>query len=112
MSRPSIAADTVTVVRGQPWTDAYGNTVIDWSAPVRTTYLGSVQPVATSEDVSNREGYVSSWVAYLWPPEADITERDRVEYGGVTFYVDGEPQTWTVAGKPSHVVVTLRTWKG
>jgi Phage head-tail joining protein len=108
---PLVAADTVVVLRPSPVVDEYGDTVVDWSSAVSKSYRGSVQPRTTETATANRDGSVSTWVGFIWPATADIKATDRIQFGGLTFEVDGEIQPWSIAGLKDHIEIPLRTWE-
>jgi hypothetical protein len=91
--------DAVSVLRAPTSDDAYGNDdVRDWDAATSTPVTGcSFQPLegsGFSEEVTvGRESVISRWVLYA-PPDTDVLPTDRVQFDGVTYEVDGEPQRW------------------
>lgn len=92
-------------------TDAWGNTVVDWNAPVTTAITAWVTQTSGGEVVSGeRDAAVGQWT--MATNELDIGYRDRVEIDGVTYEVTGPPNIAARPSGPSHAVVHLTRTDG
>lgn len=85
--------------------DEYGNPVRSWADV--GSYRARVEQRSREERVVDRDTLLSDWVAFV-EPSADITGRDRLRLGELTFEVVGPP-----AGRKSprgvhHLEVSLR----
>lgn len=111
---PSFCKDVVTVVR--PGSKVLrGATVPDWDAATSHEVRGcSVQPASSATVMGDqRVNAVQSGATLYAPPAADVAAGDRVEFEGRAWSVDGEPQAWrSPTGRVSHVIVSLRDWRG
>lgn len=110
MTRP-FGQQTVTGVRrtwGAP--DALGvPTRID--TPVEITGC-SVQPLSTAEQLSDVDQVTTRWKLYA-PASAMLTVTDAVIVNGLTYEIDGDPQTWSdQCGMPSYTECLLRRATG
>lgn len=105
MSLAGLLSETVTVVRYQATTDAYGNTVR--GAETRTTYSGRLEQLSTDELVRDRDVVITDWRAFL-PADVDLTAYDRIEARGHLFEVAGLPDLQRTPRGPHHVEVQLR----
>lgn len=106
--------DTITVLSAPVITDAYGNRVLDWANPTRTTVAALVQPTSSTEALGtgDRDQVVSHFQVWVEPDTA-VSARDRIEWSGLTLSVDGEPQPVTdTSGVPHHKVFTATISKG
>lgn len=95
---------TITILTPGSTTDAYGNTVTDWTSPAIRTAAAYVRPISTSlrptgnehvdegRDVSER-----AWQAHT--NDQAVTVFERVVFDGVTYEIDGDPLIW----KPGNV---------
>lgn len=105
---------TVTRLRAAVVLDPYSGeaTGTDWGTPDRLVIGGcSIQPAAAQPVIRDRrEGVVVDLIAWL-PLDADVTERDRIEYGGDTFLVSDTIQRWDFAPL-GHLVVPLQRVEG
>lgn len=107
MTIPFIGRQTVTVVHrtdGPP-----DNLGVPTVVETQTVVTGcSVQPVSTTEDVSDVDQVISRWRLFL-PAGIAMTAVDNVIANGMVFSVDGDPQTWSdLGGKPHHTECYLR----
>lgn len=106
--------DSVTVARPGTKTER-GATVPDWAnATTRTVSGCSVQtPLAsTSMSLDGRTQTTRGGTIYA-PAGADIEAGDRVEWGGRTFTVTGEPCPWvSPTGRVSHLEAPIDYWRG
>lgn len=103
--------DTVDVLRAEPTTDRYQNTVAgSW-----TTHLEAVpavvQPADTSENVIDRDTVVTRYRLHIGA-STDITSGDRVVWQGRTFDVDGDLELHSRKGTPHHFEAFLRVTSG
>lgn len=98
--------DTVTVVRAPLAAGRYGGQTRDWSSATRTPYTGvSVQPAGSTEDVRDREELVNRFQLFTSRgQDIDLLATDRVEWGGLTLQVDGDPNRWPAPGGGVHHV--------
>lgn len=86
--------DTVTVLRAPLITDRYGAKVRDWAHASSTSWAGcTVQPYSATEAAVDRE-YAATHVRLFAPPGTSLLATDRVQHGGVTYDVDGDPALW------------------
>lgn len=109
---PSFCRQSIVVVR--PGTkQSRGSTIPDWSTATRRTIDGcSVQPASTSLSQDGRVlGISEGWTAYL-PEDADVQAGDRIEFGGETYTINGEPKRWTGAFTRSNIQLNLVRWEG
>lgn len=107
---PSFATQSVTRLRASTTTD-HGNTIPDWTSPSSTAITGcSVQPGTTVEDLSHRDGVLIEWIVYA-PSGTDVLASDRIQYGGNTYEVVGEPDRFQT-GILDHVAFRLKRWEG
>lgn len=102
-----LGTQTITRLRASETTDAYGNTVRDWSNPTSLEIAGcSVQPgLGSLGTFADRAPLTFSLTVWL-PADADVADRDRVLYGGRTYVLVGPVQVWDV-GALDHKVLTL-----
>lgn len=103
---------TVTRVRAATTTDSYNNTVPSWGdSASRLDMAAWLQQNQRSEPRSDgRDPLDQLWL--LVTNEADILGGDRVEFGGMTFEVEGPPEpVYTPAGF-HHTEATLRVVTG
>lgn len=71
-------------------TDIFGNPAV--SASTSTDYDAWVEPLASTENLVNRDTTISLWRITL-PPDAVILSTSTVEYDDMTFRVNGKPRT-------------------
>lgn len=110
MSLPAFATQTLTVLRAGTVSD-HGTNVPDWTAATPHAVTGcSVQPAVGSEDQTNRDAVTITATLY-GPADADIVHTDRVQYGGVTYEVNGPVRRWA-SGVLDHIEVSLRAVTG
>lgn len=110
MTLASFATQTVTVWRAGSLTD-HGTTVPDWSAATAHPVAGcSFQPSSGGEDRTNRDAITTLATVYA-PAGADIADADRIEFGGVTYDIDGPVRRWQT-GVLDHLEVSLRAVAG
>ena len=106
-----ILPDTANILRGTAKTDPYTGEPaesLDWTSPTSTTVRCSIQSRTTLEVNQDRETAISGWIGYF-DPFADITNRDRVSWRGVTLTVDGEvAPCLNVQGAVDHFEVPLK----
>jgi hypothetical protein len=109
----SFAAQTITRLRAPLVGDRYDNQVRDWPNADRLDITPCVvEPVAAPElnDGTARDAVARRWFV-SGPPGADVTAVDRVEFGGVTYAVDGEPLQFAV-GVLGHCELWLADVRG
>lgn len=88
---------TATVVRPGTTTDRGGNQVEDWTNAARTVVDElEIQPETQAEDAdATRVVMTGRWRVISAPGTApDVRARDRVEWDGLTYEVDGEIAYW------------------
>lgn len=90
MSIDALMTHDVTIVRAGTDTDRYGDTVADWSAATRRSSKAWISQTSASEILDSRNAELSTWRAYF-PRTADVRAGDRIEWGSITFEVDGPP---------------------
>lgn len=109
-----VQTDTVTIVRAVT-VPGYGNArVVDWDNASRTTVMGSVQPQSTAETTGGRDQATTSCRVFL-PGTADVQAKDRIEWAGATWEVDGDPDRWPdpfTPGKTHHIELTMTRTRG
>lgn len=75
-------------------TDAYNNPVGSWAAPA-TTYVYGIAPKTPEEQhEAGRDPVIKGWTLYA-PATVTLAARDRVDYDGDTYEVEGDPAVWT-----------------
>lgn len=109
---PSFCKQSIVVVRPGS-KQSRGSTIPDWSTATRRTINGcSVQPASTSLSQDGRVlGITEGWTAYL-PEGSDVKAGDRIEFGGETYAINGEPKVWTGAFTRSNIQLNLVRWEG
>lgn len=109
---PSLATETVIRLRGTSSDNGYGDQFIDWTTPAQLPISGcSVQPVAGTEYLLDRDAVVSRWTLYA-PLGADILPSDRIRHNGADYDVDGSVQDWPDAFGLGHTTALLRRTSG
>lgn len=87
-----------------------GETVEDWSDPVRSTVTGcSVQPGNGGADFEHADSLTADYTVYL-PPETVLpVESFRVELSTTSgqFTLMGEPQPWKFGMRVDHLRIRL-----
>lgn len=105
-----LASQIVTVVRAGVAVD-HGATVLDWAAATTHTVAGcSFQPTSGSEDRINRDAVTTVATVYA-PAGADVTDTDRIRFGGLTYDIDGPVRRWAV-GLLDHLEIPLKAVEG
>lgn len=109
---PRFAQATCQIVRAGQTLD-HGTTRTDWSSPTVTTVTGcSFQPAIGNDDVVHRQA-VGGPAQMFMPFGTDVTGLDRILFGGKTYEIVGEPQSWTgPTPRTSHVSANLHIWEG
>lgn len=111
MTLASLLVHDVVIVTPATEADRYGGTDKRWDTATETTVKGWVSQQSRSEVVDGREAQVSGWVLFLHPT-ATITGKDRVEWEGITFEVDGPPNPAYSPRGLHHYEVPLRVVVG
>lgn len=108
----SFATQTVTVIRPQ-YITARGDQVPNWGGATEHNITGCiVQPMAGSEEFSQRDAVVKKWRLFA-PYNADITEYDRVRHNGSVYEVESYVQRWpSPTNALEHTEVELRRVEG
>jgi len=95
---PNRAMDEiVTRLRAVAVVDPYSGEATDlsWDEPGRLDLDGcSVQPEQGGEETFDRDMVTRRWRLWHHDPEADIEARDRIEYRGDVYEIDGEVMRW------------------
>lgn len=106
---------TVTVVtRPTATRDRQNNLTYDWSSATRTDYQGRIQP-STSSRTRQQSDQVVSYFDCLLPPGTAVTAYDRIEVGGTTYEIDGEPSIfsgWGPISSIDHIAVRVKEMSG
>lgn len=72
----------------------------------------SFQPLSTNEQLSDVDQVTTRWKLYA-PASAMLTATDAVIVDGLTYEVDGDPQTWPdQCGNPGYTEYLLRRATG
>lgn len=102
----------VTVVRPAVTVDSHGNQVYDYAAAAtRTTVAGWMQQDRREEPRSDgREALEQRWL--LVTNHEDVQGRDRLEWSGPTFEVEGPPEPVHTPAGYHHLEATLRAVAG
>lgn len=104
--------DKVNIVRAPLTTDAHGNQVRDWPSATRQFDVAAdVQPATTTEQTDGRQTTLTRWRVFL-PASMDVLVTDRLEWRGLIFEVDGEPERWYRRGAAHHVELLARRIEG
>lgn len=111
MSTPFLGRQTVTFVHrsdGPP-----DNLGVPTVVETETTVPGcSVQPVSTTEEISDVDQVITRWRLFA-PAGVTLTAIDAVIADGERFSVDGDPQIWPgLNGIPHHTECLLRRATG
>lgn len=111
----SFERDTVTRVRAPLVTDEYGQPTSqrDWTAATRTDINGcGMQPLPGYAYTLDRDAVVTRW-RLVAPPDADLVSTDRIEWGGSTYEVDGDVESWSSpTGNLAHIKALLTRRSG
>lgn len=98
-----------------------GDTLLDWSNTSDHELSGCrLQPMATDEVLFTgaeqggvaRDAVITRWKLF-GPYDGDLTARDRVQFEGTTYEVDGQVQRWrSPTGVLDHLECVLRLVEG
>ena len=85
-------------------------TGLDWSEPARLEIpKASIQPVQSGEVTFDRDTFTARW--WLWcPGHPDISGRDRIEYAGEVYEIEGDVMQWP--GRLPHTQLMLKKVDG
>jgi hypothetical protein len=104
--------ETVEVLSPSSTTDAYNNTVEDWTTPTETPVEDvGVEPRPSTEDNRDARNAVTSGFTLYMPAGSVVTAKNRVRVRGDDYAVDGEPAEWRnpfTGWEPGLVVQTKR----
>lgn len=106
---------TQTVTRIRPGTkEIRGQIIPDWDNVSTVTINGcSVQPASTTLSQDGRVLGISDGVTLYAPTNADIMAGDRIQFGGNTYTINGDPRRWPSAtGGLDHIQCSLERWHG
>lgn len=111
---PLLSFWTQSIIRVRPTTTtSRGSTIYDWSEPDRLEIPGcSVQPSSTSLTQDGRVQGISDGLTVYAPLDADVRAGDRIEFGGNTYTINGDPLIWPGAGRLAHIQLNLMRWRG
>ena len=103
---------SATRLRGTLVEDPYSGepTDVDWTDPDRLTIApASIQPVQSDEITFDRDTFTARW--WLWTPgHPDVNGRDRVEYAGEVYEIEGDVMQWP--GRLGHTQLMLKKVDG
>lgn len=109
---PGLMTQSATRLRATPIEDPYSGetTGEDWSTPDRLTVSpASTQPVQSGEVTFGRDTFTARW--WLWTPgHPDIKGRDRIEYAGEVYEIEGDVMQWP--GRLAHTQLMLKKVDG
>lgn len=104
--------ETVQVLSSSSTTDAYNNTVEDWTTPTETPVEDvGVEPRPSTEDNRDARNAVTSGFTLYMPAGSVVTAKNRIRVRGDDYAVDGEPAEWRnpfTGWEPGLVVQTKR----
>ena len=104
--------ETVEVLSSSSTTDAYNNTVEDWTTPTETPVEDvGVEPRPSTEDNRDARNAVTSGFTLYMPAGSVVTAKNRIRVRGDDYAVDGEPAEWRnpfTGWEPGLVVQTKR----
>lgn len=111
---PLLSFWTQSIIRVRPTTiTSRGSTINDWSEADRLEIPGcSVQPSSTSLTQDGRVQGISDGLTVYAPLDADVRAGDRIEFGGNTYTINGDPLIWPGAGRLAHFQLNLMRWRG
>lgn len=110
---PSFCSQSVVIVHPKSTKTVRGSTVPDWDNVEKTTVGGcSVQPAGTSLSEDGRVLGISDGLTAYLPEGVAVVAGDRVEYGGETYTINGEPRVWVGAFTRGHILLNLVRWEG
>lgn len=103
---------TVTRVRPATSTDAYNNTIYDHGdAAARADLSAWMQQDKRARPRSDgRDPLVDWWL--LITNEQDLNGRDRIEFNGTVFEIDGPPEPTSTPAGFHHTEATLKAVRG
>lgn len=103
---------TVMVVRPALVPDDYGNTRRDYGeTATRTEIRAWMQQDHRSEArTDGREAGIQAWL--MVTNHGDLLRRDRIEFNGTTFEVEGPPEPVATPAGSHHTEATLRVVDG
>lgn len=101
----------MTALTATSSTDRYGDTIIDWSAPVSRTVNGWFQETSTTEDRDHRDARVVEGTGTFDIASA-VQAGERIVIDGTTFDVVGAPTVRPTPRGPHHVEARLRSVVG
>lgn len=106
----TFARDSIVRLRA-PLVMDHGSPVANWddaSEVVLDDWL--LQPGASLEDLTNRQGVSIEWTAY-GPYDADVIASDRIRLPSGDYSVIGEPERWkSPTGRLNAIKVLLQRW--
>ncbi|MFE9099850.1 DUF6093 family protein [Actinomadura geliboluensis] len=108
-----VLSDEIVIVRA-PLLTGYGNSLVyDWANATRTTVAAGLQPGNSIEQTGARDKVTTFYTVFV-AAGTDVKVTDRVEWGGRTWEVDGEPKAWPQpeTGTTHHIQFTLRSDQG
>lgn len=107
-----LMTQSATRLRAATSTDPYSGdeTGLDWNSPNRLVLEKcSIQPVQSGEITFDRDTFTARW--WLWTPgHPDIGGRDRIEYAGEVYEIEGDVMQWP--GRLPHTQLMLKKVDG
>lgn len=91
MSFDGLLVHTVTVLTPGTTTDAYGDTVPNWTTATSVSSAARVVQRSARENIDTRDASITEWVVYL-PGDVTVTHANRIVWDGLTFEVAGDPK--------------------
>lgn len=104
---------TLTVIDPSESTDGYGDTKLTYEVPPASTrdIAAYVQPAGGDETATpERDAVTWDWTAYT--NDLNVTARNRVEWRGRTYRVQGPGQLWETPEEPHHAELRLVAVEG
>ncbi|MFE4991424.1 hypothetical protein ACFRH4_08740 [Streptomyces mirabilis] len=107
-------AQAIVLTRPEATRDRQNSATYDWSTAQRKTYGVMLQPLNSMESVKQSDQVITTRQVFF-PPDAAVTEYDRVEIGNTTYEVDGQSEPQQGAGPLaalSYLAVVLKKVTG
>ncbi|MGW1059352.1 phage head completion protein [Micromonospora rubida] len=115
MIRATLLPHQIAIITPVRVDDGYGNEVLSYDTAEGATtreVRAYVRPAPASEDVVDRNAVTAAWQVHT--NDLTVTALERVVYDGLTYDIDGQPNTWRVipGGRPGHSKFLLRRVDG
>lgn len=112
----SFMRQSVTRVRPGKKINGYGQEIDDWTESAssrKVIHRCSVQAIAGEETLDPQRDSILFRFRLLAPHNADIDSRDRIEFDGTTYLIDGPVERpISPTGRLSHVACLLKRSEG